>query len=264
MVDPRLKAVANKIRKEEELVKSMRSARARQLSMLPNMPHVPGFDFHSLYLPAANVSGDFYDIIELGDGRFGLTIGDITGHGLEAAILMGMAKKAISIYARQNDCPRAVLIAANADLSRDLDDSTFITVSYGILDTKSRIFRGVRAGHNPALVVNSAREPRLFEIKPTGMVLGIDRTGRNFNNLCQISEVSLQPGDLLFQYTDGLVEAPNSENEDFSDERFQALLMEHADQPVRVLIDLIEQAWREHIGRRQQEDDVTFMAVKVL
>lgn len=259
----RLKKVANELRRRSEIDKSMRATRARQLSMLPRMPKIPGYDFHKLYLPAANVSGDFYDFIELGDGKIGISMGDVTGHGIEAAIIMGMAKKAISIYAKWSSDPHAALTAANVDLAADLDGSTFISVAYGVLDTKLRTFQYVRAGHNPLLLVNPARTPPLEEIKPPGMVLGVDRTGKNFERVCCLREVQLQPGDILFQYTDGLVEAPNNENEDFGEERLNELLKKNAERPVYELIDVLEEAWREHIGSREQEDDVTMVAVRI-
>ena len=148
-MNDRLKSLANELKKKTEMEQSIRLARRRQLHMLPAMPKVEGFDFRALYTPCANVSGDFYDFIKVSEHEIGIALGDVSGHGIEAGIIMGMAKKALQIYAKGLSSPKQALALTNADLAVDLGESTFVSAAYGVLDTRERIFRFARAGNNP-------------------------------------------------------------------------------------------------------------------
>ncbi len=259
----RLKQLANELRQKTEMEKSMKMARLRQLHMLPSMPKVDGFEFKSLYLPCTNVSGDFYDFITVSDHEIGIAMGDVSGHGIEAGIIMGMAKKALQIYAKGLPSPKQALALTNADLGKDLDGETFVSAAYGVLDTRERIFRFARAGNTPPYLVNPARTPPLKEVKPNGMVIGVDKTGRHFDVVTQEEVIQLQSGDLFFQYTDGLVEAPDRQKDEFSAERLRELLVKQATLPAAELITLLEEAVQSHIGSLEQEDDITMIAFRV-
>ena len=241
----------------------MKTARQRQLHMLPTMPKLPGYEFKSLYVPCANVSGDFYDFIQVSDHEIGIAMGDVSGHGVEAGIIMGMAKKALQIYARGQSSPKEALLLTNADLGKDLDGQTFVSAAYGILDTQQHIFRFARAGNSPPYLVNARRNPQLIEIKPNGMVIGVDKTGRAFGTVTKEETIQLCQGDLLFQYTDGLSEAPDRKKDEFGEERIKDLLQKNATASAADIIDLMEEAVQSHIGALEQEDDITMIAVRV-
>jgi sigma-B regulation protein RsbU (phosphoserine phosphatase) len=260
----RLKQMAGEMRRREEMQTGLRTARARQLHMLPAIPTVPGVEFHAVYSPATNLSGDFYDFITVGEGLIGISLGDVSGHGIEAGILMGMVKKAIQIHAKGRTSAAETLIVANKDLARDLGGETFFSASYGILDTRSRAFRFARAGHSPAILVNPDRDPPLLEVKPNGMVIGPDRTGKRFAAVLQEQEVLLQPGDLVFQYTDGVVEAPDRERIEFGEARVRDLLLKHARTDLRDAVGAVEDAVYAHIGSSDQEDDITMIAFRIV
>ena len=102
----RLKQLAQELRNKNEMEKSMKMARQRQLHMLPSIPKVPGIEFHTLYEPATNVSGDFYDFIQVADHLIGIAMGDVSGHGIEAGIIMGMAKRPCRSMRRAAKAPR--------------------------------------------------------------------------------------------------------------------------------------------------------------
>lgn len=260
----RLKKLAQELKSKTEMEKSIKVARQRQIKMLPSLPKVPGIDFQALYLPATTVSGDFYDFIPVGENLIGIAMGDVSGHGIEAGIIMGMAKKALQIYAKGRASSKETMVVTNNDLSKDLDGETFVSASYGILDTAKRIFRFSRAGHNPALVVNPARTPALVEVKPNGMVIGVDKVGNRFQLVTQEQEVQLEKGDLCFQYTDGLSEAPDRENHEFGEERIKEILVKSHNLSCLDLLGLLEESVQSHIGSREQEDDITMIAFKVL
>jgi sigma-B regulation protein RsbU (phosphoserine phosphatase) len=241
----------------------MKMARLRQLHMLPAMPKVDGYEFKSIYLPCTNVSGDFYDFIKVSEFEIGIALGDVSGHGIEAGIIMGMAKKALQIYAKGLSSPKQALALTNGDLSKDLDGETFVSAAYGVLDTKNHIFKFSRAGNNPPYLVNPNRTPQLKEVKPTGMVIGVDKIGKHFSVVTQEEVIQLQPGDLFFQYTDGLVEAPDRNKAEFSSERVKELLVKNSRMPVAELIDLLEESVQSHVGSVEQEDDITMIAFRL-
>jgi phosphoserine phosphatase RsbU/P len=260
----RLKKLANELRQKNEMEKSMRMARTRQLHMLPTMPKIDGFEFKSLYVPCANVSGDFYDFIKVSDHEIGIAMGDVSGHGIEAGIIMGMAKKALQIYARGLSSPKQALALTNLDLGKDLDGETFVSAAYGVLDTKERVFRFSRAGNNPPYLVNPARDPQIKEVRPNGMVIGVDKLGKHFGVVTQEEVIQLQSGDLFFQYTDGLVEAPDAMKNEFSAQKVKDLLLKNWNLPCADIITLLEESVQIHIGSQEQEDDITMIAFKVL
>ena len=243
---------------------SIRLARQRQLHMLPSMPIVPGYEFKSLYSPCTNVSGDFYDFFKVSPTEIGIALGDVSGHGIEAGIIMGMAKKALQIYAKGLSSPKEALALTNADLGNDLGESTFVSASYGVLDTAKRIFRFARAGNNPPYLVNPKRNPQVAEIRPNGMVIGVDKTGKHFPVVTQEQVIQLQTGDIFFQYTDGLVEAPDKEKKEFGDERVKDLLLKNHGLPLADLVGLLEESVQSHIGALEQEDDITMIAFRVV
>ncbi|HYF50047.1 MAG TPA: SpoIIE family protein phosphatase [Planctomycetota bacterium] len=259
----RLKQLASELRQKTEMEKSMKMARLRQLHMLPKMPVVEGYEFKGIYLPCANVSGDFYDFIKVSEHEIGIAMGDVSGHGIEAGIIMGMAKKALQIYARGLSSPKQALALTNSDLGKDLDGETFVSAAYGVLDTHNHIFRFSRAGNNPPYLVNPARNPQIREIRPNGMVIGVDKLGKHFGVVTQEEVIQLQPGDLFFQYTDGLVEAPNRDKAEFGAEKVKDLLLKNHHRSVSDLVDLLEESVQSHIGSVEQEDDVTMIAFRL-
>lgn len=269
----RLQEYAAEIRRNSSIARSIPEAQRRQLHMLPKPPSLAGFDFDCRYIPCDAVSGDFYDFIQLDDGKLGISIGDVSGHGIEAAVVMGMAKKALQIFARDGCTPREVLALANQNLSRDLLEGTFVSAAYGILDTSKRTFTFARAGNNPPFLVNPRRDPQIAEVKPNGLAIGVDKTGARFSKMIQEQTIQLKTGDLIFQYTDGVVEAQSpavksalkkKEEEQFGEERLKELLVNCFALPTPMMLGVVESAVRKHAGGQTLDDDITMIAFKVL
>lgn len=124
-----LRRVASEIRRKMDLEAGLDLAQRRQRVMFPPEPVLAGYEFAALYAPAADISGDFYDFVKLSGSRIGVLIGDVSGHGVEAAIVMGMAKKSLSIFARSSAGPADALALGNDDLCGDLDSDTFLTAA---------------------------------------------------------------------------------------------------------------------------------------
>ncbi|MEZ0227834.1 MAG: PP2C family protein-serine/threonine phosphatase [Planctomycetota bacterium] len=263
----RLKKDVAEVRQRVEAAKqrelSMKEARSKQLRLLPATPQLPGYEFGCVYKPCDDVGGDFYDFIKVDEGRIGLAIGDIAGHGIEAALLMGLAKKLLEVHGRGRSSAAEALVLANADIFPDLDERTFVTVFYGVLEVRERLLRFSRAGHNPLILFNPARKPSLQIHDSKGMALGMD-AGPIFRESIEELELALKPGDLLVQYTDGVTEAMNGKRDEFGIERLSAIIEEHGHNEVEYVLWKIEKAIEQWMGGSPPKDDVTMIAVKVL
>ncbi len=230
--------------------------------MLPEVPALPGHEFAFVYRPAEHVSGDFYDIVDLGGDRYGLLIGDISGHGVEAGIVMGSARKALQIYARSGESPATVLTWGNDDLARELDRQTFLTAAYSILDSTDNSLRYVRAGHCPPLLMGPG-PGELREVKSGGTMIGVT-AGDRFSQSLQEVQLTLEPGQSFIQYTDGLTEARERGGEEFGVDRVMEGLeagtgdAESLDALLQSLLAKLD-TWT---GGAEQEDDISILAVK--
>jgi serine phosphatase RsbU (regulator of sigma subunit)/rubredoxin len=247
----------------QELEKSLEEARIKQRKLLPQIPEIPGFEFGCVYKPCSSVGGDFYDFIKVSEAELGIAIGDISGHGIEAALLMGLAKKLIEIHGRGRSSTAQTLLLANADIFPDLDAKTFVTVFYGILNTATKIFKFSRAGHNPLILFNERRRPNLQVLDSKGMALGMDM-GVIFTNSIEELEIQLISGDMLLQYTDGVVESMNHEREEFGLERLYKTVEKFGGAEAEYLLYQIEKAIYDFSEGAKQKDDITMIAVKVV
>ena len=254
----RLREIARELKRKQETTRSLRLASSRQRRMLPRIPRVEGFDLHASNEPAAEVSGDFYDFFWRPDGSLGIVIADVSGHGLEAAIVMGMAKATISIYGRQLGGPKETLCAANDDISASLDGKTFVTLAYGVLDQEKRVVRFARAGHNPPI---RFADGEASLVKSDGFALGVT-SGKKFEQKLQEVEIELGPGDLFFQYTDGLVEAMDESGEQFGEEQLFELIRRYGNSSPKQLVRIIKESLAEFSRTEQQEDDITMVALR--
>ncbi|MFD3735498.1 SpoIIE family protein phosphatase [Streptomyces sp. NPDC058632] len=195
-----------------------------QSALLPHtLPHVPGLRVAARYLPAARglgIGGDFYDLIRLDEHTAGATIGDVQGHNVDAAALMGQVRTAVHAHATVGASPDDVLAGTNRLLT-DLDPDLFTSCLYVHLDLATHSGRLATAGHPPPLLRHADGRTELLPVPP-GLLLGIETDSRY-----PVLEVPLPPGCVLALYTDGLVEAPGTDIDDAT--AALAGLLEHAD-----------------------------------
>jgi serine phosphatase RsbU (regulator of sigma subunit) len=248
--------------RQKDLIRSIEDAGKQQREMLPDLPKLAGYEFDVIFRPMATVSGDFYDFIKVSADETGIVLGDVSGHGVEAGIVMSMVKKCLKIHGRGQPSAAENLRVTNADIFEDLAQSTFASVSYGVLNAATRTLRFARAGHTPLLLYNPARQPVFSVIEPKGIVLGVDK-GPVFNRTLEEMEVKLVPGDMLVQVTDGILEATNKKKEEFGIERLQATVEKCGNHETKYLVHMIELAVNEFRGTCPAEDDVTIVGVKV-
>jgi serine phosphatase RsbU (regulator of sigma subunit) len=240
----------------ERIEQELRVARLIQHTLLPkSLPGLPGYDVAAYYRPAREVGGDFYDFLELEDRRLGLVVGDATGHGVPAALMMANTQSVLRAVAQRGGCePGRILAEVNEVLLAYIPPSMFVTCFYAILDPKSGSLRYANAGHDlPYLWHGGECE----ELRARGMPLGL-MPGMSYEE----KEMVLDTGEGVLFYSDGLVEAHNPEGEMFGFPRLQALIAQHGEVE-RALRDVLMEELHSFTGEKwEQEDDITLVTLQ--
>jgi serine phosphatase RsbU (regulator of sigma subunit) len=199
------------------------------------------------------VGGDFFDFLELEDDRLGLVVGDATGKGVPAALVMSTTCGMLRAVAQSSESPGEVLKRVNEALSTRIPDSMFVTCFYGVLDPKSGAFAYANAGHDLPYV---RRGGDADELRARGMPLGL-MPGMFYEE----KETILQAGEAALFYSDGLVEAHNPEGEMFGFPRLRRLIAEHPEKGS--LVDFLMEELYSFAGERwEQEDDITLVTLE--
>jgi len=237
----------------ERLEQELRVARIIQQTLLPKeTPKLPGWKLSTYWQPARAVGGDFYDFIQMADGRMCVIIADVTDKGVPAALVMASARSVLRGVVEQLDSPAKILERVNDTLVPDIPPKMFITCLCVIFDPKTGVLRFSNAGHNLP-ILRTATET--VEVKATGMPLGL-MPGMDYDE----AELTLKPGERMLLYSDGISEAHNPDREMFGFERLHDVVAaHHSGALVEHLIDALE----EFTGPDwEQEDDVTFVLIK--
>src|SRR5829696_5571923 len=238
----------------ERIEQELRVARTIQQASLPReVPQLEGWQIYPLYRPAREVGGDFYEFFELKDGRLGIVVGDATGKGVPAALVMASARSMLRAVAQASDSPGDALRRVNDPLATDIPPNMFVTCFYAILDPNSGSLTYANAGHDlPYLHRNSAAE----ELRATGMPLGLmPEMGY------EERQTILNSGEAALLYSDGLVEAHDPEGEMFGFPRLRALVAEHGTE--RSLGDFLMKELYSFVGEGwKQEDDITLLTLR--
>lgn len=242
-------------RKKAEL----RIAHEIQMSFLPErLPEVPGFELAALSLPAKEVGGDFYDAIPLPGGRTALTIADVSGKGVPAALFMALSRTVLRANALVSRSAREAVREANVLITEDAKSGMFVTVFYAVADPIERTLTYVNAGHNPPLLFR-AGGGRPAGLKGTGIILGVMPEAEYGEET-----IHLKSGDLVLLYTDGVTEAINSGEEQFGEARLIETVVNSLDRSPTGIIENVRDAVMEFSGDEPQFDDLTLMALRVV
>lgn len=235
--------------------------RAFQRTLMYHPPTIPGFHFATSYDACTNLSGDFNQFVTLEDGRLAIAQGDISGHGTRAGLLMAIANKLVELFAKLYADPRQVAIQIQRSMADDLGGYGFLTMSYGVLDPKTRILSWIRAGHGPSLLWHSATGI-VETLQPSGMIIGMP-VHEVFARALSLAETQLEPGDIFLFSTDGLCEAMNEENEEFGMERIAELMASAGAQGPDAVIEKIRSAVDAHRNKMPVADDQSLIAIGV-
>jgi steroid delta-isomerase-like uncharacterized protein len=243
------------MRERERVEQELRVARSIQQASLPKeVPELEGWEISPFYQPAREVGGDFYDFFKLEEGRMVVVVGDATGKGVPAALVMASARSMLRAVAQaSNYSPGEVLRRVNDSLVTDIPPNMFVTCFCAILDPERARLSYANAGHDlPYLHRNGDAE----ELRARGMPLGL-MPGMSYEE----KEILLDVGDIALLYSDGLVEAHDPKGEMFGFPRLRALVAEHGE--ARSLEGFLLEELYTFVGEGwEQEDDITLLTLR--
>lgn len=239
-----------------QMREELRLAHEIQVSLLPTeAPSVPGYDIAGTSRPAQTVGGDYFDFIPTEHGQLGLCVGDVSGKGLPASLLMANVQATLRGQVPWNDAVAICLARVNKLLCQRIRKGSFVTLCFGLLDPEHHAFTYANAGHNRPLFCTADGAVRRLDLG--GLLLGFLP-----DHVYQEATLSFAPGDMLLLYSDGITEAMDATREQFGEERLTALLQTYHALPASTLIDRIVEAVWQHAGKTPPSDDITLLIVK--
>ncbi|MBI2191418.1 MAG: SpoIIE family protein phosphatase [Planctomycetes bacterium] len=250
-----------RLSQERELADyEMGVARRIQKDLLPRkLPDIPDAKVEALSLPAKEVGGDFYDVMDLGDGRWGLVIGDVSGKGVPAALVTAMSQTVLHLVAASGAPPSEVLSRLNAMLVRETQAGMFVSMFYGIWDKARRTLSYCNAGHeHPLLFARGKGDCQYIECG--GIALGAVEDVKPF---LEDREFCMQPGDTLLLYTDGVVEAKNKANSMFGLDRLREDVVRIAHETRNGYLQALVRDIDAFVSGAEQHDDITLLALSL-
>ncbi len=254
-----LQAAQEELIEKEALERELDVARDIQRSILPReFPDCPYLDFGASITPMAQVGGDFFDFIPLGGDRFGIAIGDVTNHGVPAALFMMLTATLLRVISQQFSSPQEVLFEVNRRLMRMNEAEMFVTLLYGVFDCNDKSFRYARAGHELPIV-----------FCPDGKILQIDKTPGQplglFNSPSLDEQVLKLPDKcLLMMYTDGVPNTLDQDSQIFGMERFHEVMKFIPHRSAQESCEQVISALENYRGAESPYDDVTLVSVRLV
>jgi sigma-B regulation protein RsbU (phosphoserine phosphatase) len=237
--------------REQELER----AREIQQSLLPReIPQIPGFEVAGAWQPASTVSGDYYDVLRLGDHRLGICIADVVGKGVSAALLMANVQAAVRAFASDSESPAEVCAKVNRLLCENIATGKFVTFLYGILDGEARTFQHCNAGHLYPILMSGGS---IRVLEQGGAVLGVFPSWTYENSM-----VELRAGDRLFLFTDGITEASDTNGQEFEEASIAAFAKANGALTAGELNDRLLAKVSAFCGA-QFQDDATLLVIAV-
>jgi serine phosphatase RsbU (regulator of sigma subunit)/predicted ester cyclase len=247
--------LVQEMREREHIEQELQVARSIQQASLPKeVPQLEGWRITPIYQPAREVGGDFYDFHLLSEGRLGVVVGDATGKGVPAALVMATTCGMLRLAAQSYASPGEMLQRVNEALFPSIPANMFVTCLYGVLDPKSGRFTYANAGHDLPYLWHGGGDCE--ELRARGMPLGL-MPGMSYEQ----RETILRTGEAAFFYSDGLVEAHDPEGEMFGFPRLQTLIAEHGEDKsleatlLEELYSFVGEGW-------EQEDDITLLTLR--
>jgi sigma-B regulation protein RsbU (phosphoserine phosphatase) len=233
-------------------------ARQVQLQLLPPRdPQLEGFDISAYNFSTEEVSGDYYDFVQIYDDHLGLVIADVSGKGVPAALLMAFLRASLRAAIHVGYAPNISMAKVNYLLWESIETNQFVTAFYGVLDATNKTLAYSNAGHNPPILMNAEGKARFIE--RGGIPLGMFRDTRYYEYYLPV-----ESGQTLVLYTDGATEAASSDGKEFGRDRLAEKVYEGRHLGARELIKSLHDAILEWTDGRGSSDDVTFVIVKAL
>jgi sigma-B regulation protein RsbU (phosphoserine phosphatase) len=242
---------------QQHLEQELAEAQRIQQFLLPQQsPSIDGLDIGIFSLPARQVGGDYHDFIELPSGELGIVVGDVSGKGMPAALLMASVQASLRAYAETSYSPKHIISQVNNLLYRYTESHKFVTLFYGVLNPQSGTLTYSNAGHNYPLIFRENED--MFELDSTGMPCGILE-----NASYGEARIKMKRGDIALIYTDGITEAMNSDEMMFGEQRLKNVVSKSLHLDLTDLVNSIREELSRFVGNEPQFDDLTLVALKI-
>jgi sigma-B regulation protein RsbU (phosphoserine phosphatase) len=256
--------IIEKVMLHEQLIEKQRLqaqleiARQVQLELLPAKdPQIEGFDISAYNFPTEEVSGDYYDWVPMYEDQIGIVIADVSGKGVPAALLMAFLRASLRAASHIGYSPHISMSKVNYLLWESIERNQFVTAFYGVLDATNRTLAYSNAGHNPPILMEVDGKVRFKD--RGGVPLGMFRDSRYYEYY-----ETIDPGQILILYTDGVTEATDHAGEEYGRDRLVDAVRACRELPAREMIDFLHRDLMEWTGGVGATDDVTFFVVKAL
>jgi sigma-B regulation protein RsbU (phosphoserine phosphatase) len=246
--------------RQKHLDAELRVAREIQRALVPmTLPAIPGVDLAAYFAAADAIGGDFYDVALLADGSWYLSIGDVAGRGIPAALVMSMALGLVRVAALSRGSPSDILAQVNSLLKGRMGRGVFLTMLYFAADPKKKVARFCSAGHPPPVVVR--RDGRAELLRAKGAAVGILSPARFYKSLSEVAVDLADVRSMVF-YTDGLIEAMSLKKEKYGDARLLATAGRGSSGSSADLLKTLLDDVSSHTGGRLPSDDLAILCAK--
>jgi phosphoserine phosphatase RsbU/P len=245
-------------KKSQEMRLAFELGRKIQSSFLPSsLPDVPGYQMAAWWQPAESVSGDYYDVLQFPDGRWGLVIADVSGHGVGPSLIMASARAMLRVMAEAGSEPHEILSLLSETIYPDLQENLFITFLIIALDPEKNELVYANAGHGPVLHYHQ-KSDEFSLLEATGLPVGVLEE----NDYPLSERVALAPGDCLVLITDGAFELPNARDEPFGVERIKQLIRGNGHLSAKQIVETLHTAISAFDPHKLPPDDITLVILK--
>lgn len=245
---------------QERLKRELEIARMIQIGLLPQAtPENTELDIDGICIPATEIGGDYYDFFRLNDRSVGIAIADVTGKGASAAFYMAVVKGMMLSSTAVFSSPKNLLCELNKRLYGKMDRKIFITMIYAVFDTRKRILKFARAGHN-SLILRRANDSKIDCLEPPGISLGLAPSDLFDENISE-QQVTYESGDAFLFYTDGVSEAMNIRKEEFGEQRLLETIRKSGFRTANQVREATIQAVNSFVQDAPQHDDMTMVTV---
>jgi len=242
---------------KQKIEKDLELARTIQQNLLPSkIPTSEKFEIAAYNKTARQVGGDFYDVATLENGNTIIALADVSGKGIQASLLVANLQAFLKSLYKLNYSLQEASNILNDLVSENTTNGSFITAFWGIIDNETNEFTYVNMGHNPPLLI---RNGEIIKLKKGGMILGVMQTVIPY----EYEKVQLKKDDTIILFTDGITEAMNKSNEEYSDERLEYLVIDLSEKNAKEILDLIVKDVTNFTNDAEQSDDITCMVIKI-
>ncbi|MCK4461342.1 MAG: serine/threonine-protein phosphatase, partial [candidate division Zixibacteria bacterium] len=233
-------------------------AREIQESFLPRVhPDIPGYDLYGRNIPSFEVGGDYYDFIKIVEGQYGIAIGDVSGKGIPASLIMASFRASLIAEIRNNYALRTICRKVNNLLYESVRPGSFVTAVYGVLDSKNHVFTFANCGHCLPILLRS--DGSVEYLREGGPLFGVTPEAEY-----EERPVYINPGDIIYLYTDGISEVFDRDDEELGLDRLTDIVRENRERPSAEILDAVYLAVRQFASPEHVFDDLTMIVVKRL